>query len=443
MLSPSPPWLGPTHTRRETSLVRRPRPTGRLAADTLLAGIIALLIAVPSPISVSLSVGSLIALALLPVTVHTLWGSTRGKWLLITILGLVPSGWLTAQASLLRDTGRTFDTKWLFYESAMPLGLAASIAGAHWSISKLGLERFLQLSLAGVLAAVPLIDERNQDNLWKYGLAIPISILSILFLAKSRLVLGLIVVPMLTLVSISADYRSWIAFLVLTTVLTVLPGNRLTRPSTWRLTLVGLTSIAATIVISRLGVRMATGGAFGPDLQELTIRQLELSNGNLLLGARPGWGAAINLWQQNPFGIGIGVAPSANDYWLAVQSMPKLVAEQDASFILSYFLQGKIEFHSTFWTFWGIYGPVGALFSLLALFYCSYAIIVSATSTRETHLRAAFVLLMLSSTWDILFSPTSVAILAIGLATSIHIIERSDPRIDYIESAPSEKTAIH
>lgn len=442
MVSPPLPWPGLTHTRRETSSVRRPHPTGRPPADTLVAGVLALVIGVPSPISVSLSVGSLIALMLLPVTLHTLWGSRLGRWLLITTLGLVPSGWLTAQASLLRDTGRTFDMKWFLYESAMPLGLAASIVGAHWCITKLGLERFLQLSLTGVLAAVPLIEHKYEDNLWKYSLAIPISILSMLFFAKGRLILALIVLPVLTLVSIAAEYRSWTVFLLLATMLTVLPGHRLTRPSALRLTLLGLTTITATIFISRLGIKMATDGTLGSNLRDRTFRQLELSNGNLLLAARPGWSAAINFWQRDPLGIGIGVAPSSKDYWLAVHSMPQGVSAQDPSFILYHFIQGKIEFHSLFWTYWGIYGIVGALFALLALFYCSYAMIVSAASTRKTHLRAAFILLMLSTAWDILFSPTSVALLSIGLATSIHIIERSDPRIAYIESAPDEKTAI-
>jgi hypothetical protein len=423
-------------------------------ADTLLGSIFALAIAVPSPVSVSLSIGSLIALAILPVTLRTLWLSTRGKWLLITILGLVPSGWLTAQGSLLRDTGRTFDTRWFLYESAIPLGLAASIVGAHWCIAKLGLERFLQLSMTGLLLAVPLTDHRVEDNLWKYSLAIPISILSILFLAKSQLLLGLIVVPALAVVAISAEYRSWIALLVLTTLLTILPGHRLPRPSvlpgnrqprpsTSRLTLIGIATIAATIIISWLSVRMATGGALGSVVQERTLRQLEVSDGNLLFGARPGWNAAITLWQQDPLGIGIGVAPSANDYWLAEQSMPPHVSRQDPSFFLNLFIQGKVDFHSTLWTFWGTYGVVGALFAVFALVYCTYAIVVSITAKRKTHLQAAIVLLLLSSTWDILFSPTNVTVLAIGLATAIHIIDRSDPRIDYIGSAPDEEPAIH
>lgn len=383
-----------------------------------------MLFAVPSGVSTSMSLGGAIALLLAPVTFPPLWRNTRGRWLIVALVALVPSGWLVAQGSLLQDQGRTFSAKFFLFEAALPVGLTASVIGAYWCITKLGLQRSLVLFFAGLLIAAPVFYERLQDNAWKYGLALPVSMLVILFLARSRPLLVLVITPLLAAVSIASDFRAWIAFLAIAAMLAVLAGSQRKRPSASRIASFGLITVFASTIVAWLITQAATAGMLGAYLEQRTREQLEGSGGNLILGGRPEWGAAIALWRQNPLGMGIGVTPSSDDYWLAVRSMPfSTRAQQDISTVAASFQQGLINFHSTFWTFWGVYGAAGVLFAVLTLAYTSHAAMVASATLKSVGLRAAVILLMLSTIWDVLFSPMVVPHLAIAIAAALHILQ--------------------
>lgn len=409
--------------------------------DTIAAGIVAVLIAVPSPISANLSVGAALSLALTPVTLPALWRSPRGRWLLTATLALVPMGWLVAQTSLLQDSGRTFSIQFFLYQAALPVGIFASVTGAYWCITRLGLQRFLLLAFAGLLAAAPLA--YRAENPWKYGLALPISMLVILLVARNRLLLGLVVTA-LAAVSIAADYRSWTAVLGITTAIVLLARRSWTLPSASRVASLGLVTLTAVGLVAWLIVKASTAGILGEYLEQRTNSQLAASNGNLLLGGRPEWGAAIALWRESPMGIGIGVTPSYNDYWVAIRNMP-LASQglQEISTVANSFKQGQVNFHSTFWTFWGVYGVAGAVFSILALVYFAHATMLAATRLGLPNVRAAVILLMLSSIWDILFSPQSAAQLAISLATALYIFGDSTVAPIQTKDSKDERSPAH
>ncbi len=407
--------------QRASLLEYRARGNGFPLATIAVAGFIAALIAVPSPISASLSMGGVLSLLLAPVTLSALWRDTRGRLLLCAILVLVPTGYLIAEISLFEDPGRTFINRVFLYQAALPVGVLASVMGAYWCITILGLRRFLLLSFSGLLATAAFT--AREDNPWKYGLALPISMLVMLILARNRPLFGLVVIPLLAAVSIQADFRSWTAILCIAAVVVVLAGNRWAPLSAPRVLSIGFVTVAAGVVIAWLITQAALAGMLGGYVNQRTSAQLESANGNLLLGGRPEWGAAIALWRENPLGIGIGVAPSYHDYWLAIRSMPfESQGLQEISTVAAYFLRGEVNFHSTFWTFWGIYGVAGIVFSVLALVYLIHASIIAAAQLRQFSVRAAVVLFMLASLWDFLFSPTVVAQLALALATALHVI---------------------
>jgi hypothetical protein len=410
---------------RETRIVSRRYTSTGLSIDTVVAGVIAVLLAVPSPISVSLSLGGAISLALGPVTFPALWSNARGRLLFIATLSLLPMGWLVAQPSLLQDNGRTFSFPIFLFQTAMPVGLIASAVGTYWCMTKLGLERFLLLSCAGLLAAT-LFDYPSQ-NPWKFGLALPISILAFLLIARNRLLLGLVVTPLLCAVSLIANFRSWPVILGLATVLVVFARSHRKPPSAWRLASYGLAAVTSGAVIAGLVVQASTAGLLGDDLEQRTKRQLEASGGNLLLGGRPEWGAGYSLWRENPLGLGIGVSPSSDDFWYTIRNLPGTgQAAQEASDVAQMLKQGLVGFHSTIWSFGCIYGVAGVLFSILALVFFAQATLVTATSSGRPNVRAAVLLLMFSSSWDILFSPTSTTLLGIALATALHVT--GDPK---------------
>jgi len=429
------------HAQRDVLPVNR-RHQYDLSIDTVAAGILAALIAVPSPISASLSIGGALSLALTPVTFPAVWRNARGRWLLIATLALVPMGWLVAQTSLLQDTGRTFNTQFFLYQAALPVGLLASLTGAHWCITRLGLQRFLLLAFTGLLVAGPF--SFSQDNPWKYGLALPISILAILFIVRNRLLFGLAVTT-LAAVSIASNFRSWTAILAITAALVVFERSSWTVPSASRVISLGLVTLAAVGLVAWLVFKASTAGLLGDYLEQRTNNQLSASEGNLLLGGRPEWGAAIALFRENPLGIGIGVTPSSEDYWLAIRNMP-LGSQglQDISNVAKSFLQGQVNLHSVFWTFWAVYGVAGMIFSFLALVYLAHATTLAVAKLQRLNVRAATVLLMLSTTWDILFSPITVAAtLAIALATALHVFDDSDVAPIPMEDSRHETSPIH
>ena len=418
---------------------------GHVSIERLVAGILAALLAMPSGLSFSLSAGGIIALILTPVTLPALWRERRGRWLLIALLALVPSGWLVAQASLLHDRGRTFTADVFLYQAAVPVGLSASLVGAYWCITKLGLQRFLLFFSASLLVATPLLNSAwFAINPWKYGLALPVSVLTILLLARSRFLLGFVIAPLLVAVSIAANFRSSIVFLALATVLAAYTPARSTKLSASKIAALGFVTVAFTVTTGWLIASASTSGMLGDYLQQRTNQQLEFSNGNLLFGGRPEWGAAIALWRENPLGIGIGVAPSSDDYWLAIRSMPLGTLEQQLnSGVGKYLKLGQVEFHSTFWTFWGVYGAAGVLFAALALVYLVRSSMFATVTISSVALRASVLLLMLGAIWDILYSPMVVPQLAVALATALYI--RGGPNVTPIRTKDllSEKRSLH
>lgn len=394
---------------------------GRSSSETLIAGVLAVLLAVPSGVSPSITVGGTIALILSPVTLPTLWRNKGGRWLLIALLALIPSGWLVAQISLLQDPGRSFNENIFGYEAALPLGLIASLVGAYWCTTKLGLQRFVLLSFAGLLAVAPLAPW-FVHGAWKYALALPVSVLVILLLARNRLLLSFVIMPLLIAVSIAGDFRSWIAFLALTTVLTVYTHAQSKKRSAWGIASLGVVTVASAVIVGWLIISAATEGMLGDYLEQRTRQQLDYSDGNLLLGGRPEWSAAIALWRRNPLGIGFGVAPSHVDYWLAIGNMPLgSQAQQLNSIVAFYFKQGQVNFHSTFWTFWGIYGAAGIIFATLSFVYLVQSAVITTQATGDIALRASILLISFSAIWAVLFSDTIVSQLAIALAIALHI----------------------
>jgi hypothetical protein len=401
-------------------IVRR-RGSTPLSMETIAAGILAALMTVPSPLSVSLSIGAALSLALIPVTVPTLWRTTEGRGLVIALLALVPVGWLTAQPSLLEDNGRAFSIQLFLYQAALPVGLFATVVGAYWCVNELGLQRFLFLSLTGLLATASLT--LDSANPWKYGLALPVSMLVILSFGRNRLLLGLVVTPLIVAVSIAADFRSWVAFVGIAMALVILAPAGNTRPSASAFASRGIVTVAGVLAIGALVTQASTAGLLGETLARRTNRQLDAAGGNLILGGRPEWGAGFALWRENPFGIGIGVTPSSNDYWLAIRNMPFTTRGlQELSTVADNFRQGLFDLHSTFMTFWCIYGIAGVGFCVLALYLLVKAtVFTSAVTLARPNVQAAVALLMLATAWDVLFSPTNPGRLGIALAVALYI----------------------
>lgn len=406
-------------TPRDQQLSNRRHDFSELSIDKMVASILAVLIAVPSPISYSLSLGGAISLALSPVTIPALWRNVRGRWFVITTLALVPIGWLVAQFSLSQETGREFSLQLFLYEAAVPVGLLAIVSGAYWCIAKLGLERFLFLSFAGLLMTAWFT--QRPDNPWKYGLALPISMLLILVVARNRPLLGL-AATLLISVSVATNFRTWIGVIGLAMLFEVFRPRRFNVPSATKASRYALLISAVGLLTMISITQLSAAGMLGDYIQRRTTSQLAAGNGNLLLGGRPEWGAAFAILRESPLGVGVGITPSSDDYWLAIRNMPLSSGLQQISTVATSFHEGVVNFHSTFWNFWSHYGVAGVAFSILSLVFFVQATMVASAQLTRLNLRVVVTILMLSSTWDILFSPTRTAQLGIALATALHLL---------------------
>lgn len=390
-------------------------PPSRLTIAFAVA--IALLLAFRTPFSANISYGVALALVAFPVTLRP-WLSSRSGVAMSVLAGLaLIGGARLIQPSLAADPGRSFDPDTAIYQASVLVGLVLTAATAHWALTVLGLNKFLILWAAGLIVSAPLLSAGFAENPWKYGLALPVSVIVLGLVSRGGIGLNVFALVALVLLSTAFSYRSWIQVLVTSAiVIYVLTHARETahRRRRSRL-LVGAALGAGVLAFGWALSTLATSGFLGEAVQRRTIEQEEAS-GNLLLGGRPEWGAAWSTAEKNPFGIGMGVAPSSADWSTAVRAMPfSHNSLQDSSTVSGYFRSGEVSFHSVLWTFWGTYGVIGFLLVAVFLILISRALLSLDALRLSTGHMAAVAVLLIGTGWDLLFSPLNVASVAATL----------------------------
>jgi hypothetical protein len=299
------------------------------------------------------------------------------------------------------------------------IGLLASGIAAFglvlWAGSLLPLHRIALLYGAGGLASVLV----RGDLSWKYDLAVPTTFVVLGALERRRRgLLPAAVLLALGLIGLANDARSYFGVCALAATLALWqlrPARRIgpvrLRDRGYALALLAGIGVAVYFLTSAL----ATGGAFGADLQERSAAQISRS-GSLIAGGRPEWAATRELFALDPAGYGAGVAPNWTDRMAGKAGLASL--HVDAGGYADHYMFGRtFELHSVAADLWVRFGWAGvALAAAIVVVIFRSLMVVLGARRAPAFLIFACVLAL----WYVLFGPLYsnwVAVcVALGLA---------------------------
>lgn len=370
-------------------------------------------LSVRSPIASWVTFGGLIFLLLAPFTTPRRWINKDYALLACLVAAAVLNG-LILSATVAQTPARGVELDFFLFDFGSLLGLLIMTAAASWCITRLGPSRFLVLWSAGYAPVALLSNPVAASNPWKYALALPLSAIVLVLTRQSLLRLVLLGVT-LTVISGIAAYRSWI-LIILLTILVYIVAQRATS--------IGVRVLALPtvgVVVSALLLNLAQDGALGTAVADRTNTQLAWGQGNIVLGGRAEWGAALGLFESNPAGYGIGTLPSYVDWSTAIRSLNVPRGLQTTSTVSTYFEGGRIEFHSTLWNFWSHYGFAGLILTAAVAFYIIAALVAPSRGVPFRGTGLAIGLFLIATLWNLLFSPTVIVSLAPAIALAFHL----------------------
>lgn len=396
-------------------------------ADQYLACIIAFALPIRAPITGWLTYGLVISILILPIVTRSITKSRWGFTFLVLAAFALLSGWLTREFEEHGSPSLSTSGQLSVYHVGLIISLTFSVVVAVWICQRVGIRAFLLAWSVGLIVHQSAIGVFTSENPWKYGLALPVSlILTILATrtGKTHLVAAFIV---LAGISIAFSYRSWLAIIAISfgyvIVLYRIGRNHERVTSRSNPILVGAVFSAAMYGIYLILIQLMTSGVLGEYVKSRTLRQERMA-GSALIGGRPEWGAAMGLARENPFGFGLGVTPTQVELSTAIRSLPignrRL---QEVSNVANAFRNGEFSFHSTFWNFWANYGIGGAILIGFVIVTLSLLVFKIRDFNHGIGVMLPVVILFLGCIWDSLFSPSPIAVISAGLAVAIHLTQ--------------------
>lgn len=404
--------------RLSPAVARGPARRPRTPPTTVVALVCVALVGTAEPVVQSLNVGTLAAIALVPLW----WGATRAfhdlRGLLWLALGCALVGaWLTELASVDHDTSGGMLVNAVFVLLNAVLG-AVVVAWGRTRASDpavavaFGIGMVLGINTGG----------RFAENPWRFGFSVPLIVLLLgLAWMAGRGLLQVVLTLALAGVSAASGGRSTSAMLVLAAVVTVqqLVGrDRTGAVSRFRaVVLVG----GLVVALYYLGQAAILDGYLGKDAQERTQEQIALS-GSLIAGARPEIGATTALVEHRPYGFGAGTFPNTSDLLAAKAGMAELRYDPDNGYVERYMFGSGIELHSTAADLWAAYGVLGAALAVAVL----WVVLRGYTEAFSTHAASALLTyLAIRTVWNLLFSPLTSSVTLLALAVGLLLVRRA------------------
>lgn len=344
-----------------------------------------------------ISVCLLVGVVLLPVWVGAIPKFRGMRWFFF--IGAAALAWGGALSFL--ETERSVGFYLLMTNSLTLLSMLVAAGMLLWSRLEIGSSWTVMWFGVGALVNVALAGP-NPANLWKYSLAIPVTLAllgltSKLWGRKGELA-SLIFVAGVSAVSDSRSFTSFLLIAAAAVIWQLRPpmANARRRPVQALLGLV-LLVVGAYFLIQAL----LLDGVLGEAAQQRSQAQLD-ATGSLITGGRPEMGAAGALLFERPLGYGSGTAPGSKDILTGKTGMSELNYNPNNRYVEVFMFGGHFEVHSVLGDMWIMFGPLGALLIMIIVGYGIYSS-AGALSTRTAS--AALVLLVALGTWDMLFSP--------------------------------------
>lgn len=381
--------------------------------DRVVAAVALFVVGLDLPVAEGLSLGALVAVALVPVW----WSATRAfsgarPLLVLGGLALVSGLWLAA----FRSQDHVVEPFLVRSAALLLVGALCTVGLILWARTVLSL-RAVAVALALGVVLHLAVDQPNPVNPWKHGYALTAAVLGLALMVRGR-PRPREVVLLVALAGVSAvrDSRSMFAVLLLAAVLLVwqLRPRTAGRGASRVATVAFLGALGACVYLA--GTALIVEGYLGEETQQRSLEQLD-SSGSVLLGGRPEWGAIAALAQHEPAGFGLGVRADLEDVMVAKAGMRELNYDPDNGYVENYMFGREIKLHSVVADLWVAYGLPGLAFAL-ALTGVLAASLITSVARREA---SGLVLFLGSLTaWNLLFSPilTSmpVLVLTLGLA---------------------------
>lgn len=389
--------------------------SGWAGAERVLALLAVLLLAMRIHLPGYQFAGDLLAMALAPLWLPTVW---RGIWSRrFLVLGVLAAGSGIALTVLARSTNPV-NLGMGLQETGRFAGLIAGVglvlwARRHWTDGTLA----AAFGLGMILAVRP--DEAVLANPWKFGFAAGATLLLLGLAQRSKGRLwSLVLLVALALMSALNDSRSEFGILLITAILVIwqLRPARSHRRST---STVRLTVTLAAIVgaMYNLGQALILEGALGEASRQRTLEQMELS-GSVLLGGRPELGATWALMLERPLGFGAGTFLNWGELMKAKMGMATFNYDPDNGYVERYMFGQGIELHSVFGDLWARFGLLGLALCVVAVVIIARRLIRDLAALTAS---AVFIYLSIRVLWNVLFGPlyTVVSLMIIALALAL------------------------
>lgn len=258
-------------------------------------------------------------------------------------------------------------------------------------------------------------------NPWKFGLAIPVSIIALALVSDSRRWQPTFAaLTLLALANVVLDSRAAFAICALAALLFMAQRHWSVRTGASiraRAVSLLLAALAAAAALYQVASHLLMAGYLGEEAQQRSIMQEELS-GSMIVGGRPEMAATWALMQHRPAGFGSGAIPSTEDVMVAKSGMWGINYQPDNGYVENYMFGGGFELHSVIGNMWVYFGVVGLLLSLFMAGLLIHALFIRlATGTAS----GLVIFLTALSLWNILFGPLwgSSRILAITLGLAL------------------------
>lgn len=384
----------------------------RWADNRVLAAGLLLMWAVDIPLAAGLTTGSLVAIAMLPVWI----GSVRKyRWgpqvFALAGLALISGALLAFAQSGVRPYSE-------YIGVTQALHIVAGLGGAGLVLWARGsLRTGLIAAIVGVgLLVASLNGLATDDNLWKYALSVPVSLVLLGALDRARSEVVLVALGALAVTGALYDARSYVGFCALTGGFLLFQRRRQNPGVGWGRR-VGAVALAAVVAMGlySLGTAAMVDGYLGSEVQQRTQEQIERA-GSLLSGGRPEWSGTIELMKVQPAGFGLGAQPTYADVWTARIGLDRVGVGTDNGYVDKYMFGREFKLHSAaadLWSQCGILGLALAAALFVVVLMGMVDLVLTGTAT------AVVLFLGIKGLWDIGFSPIYTGLPTIALAVGL------------------------
>lgn len=372
-----------------------------------------------------ITLGALFAVFLLPVCISAVKSRQMIVFGALAVVGVAVGYLILPPLSIEAEPGRHYDSALALHQLLLVVSALLTYVFLNYCFSIVGGRSGVALAGVGLVGAVFYSSNSAEENPWKYGGGVAISILLLAIISKRGTGLQASACILLALVSAVYESRS-LALVLLATALVIFFAGY------WRDRAIPFTPVRGVQVVTALALvgwiavsavnAAALSGKFGADLASRQREQL--ANGGLL-GGRTEYGAFLNLVREIPIGFGFGIGPSLEDSLDGRAGMRMVGGGGGGAYVDERMFGDWVELHSIVGDLWVQLGIAGLVLGVGVLIFLVRAVWWAAVARIAPLGLALF--LGINGIWDLLFSPlyANLVLVAVSVAALVSLMRDS------------------